>query len=416
MDTITERLALLILDNKHRTLTEDADLRLGYGLCGALMLDLVLAGALEERAEGSFQPCSAIALKQSYLREAFAAIPSDVELDRTALLKIFYEHMARLKTQVLDTLVEQGRVRTDTAKLKWSFAFKSYVLKPGKSGYRDKVIRALLANKIQLIDYWVMQLAVASRLLWAEEGENKKRLQTAMMHIQRLQKLSGQVDPVLQLVSDVLPDTIAISHKLPKMKKKSSYPVTWEWRGFWTDKGATLIQSSEVYKQLLENINFSETVDSYLIVEGMAENIKSRKRLLELKRPTESLNGYTAFGPKETYAFPLSPSKAVELFPISQAPDNSIENMNSLLQWLQTQGMRSEQVEVKKKRFQVKLQSQVKVEFCTLQVGGSKFLSVCVEGPDYDITAAHSHNFQSGDVMAMNYVEFLKHCHMELAL
>lgn len=415
MDTITERLALLILDNKHRTLKEDADLRLGYGLCGALVLDLLLAGALEEQDDASFQPRAAVVLKQPYLREAFDAISCHMPLNRVDLLRSFYNIMPRLKMLVLEALVEQGMLKADTAKLKWSFALKSYMLKPGKSGYRDKVITALLANKIQLLDYWVVQLAVASRLLWAEEGENKKRLLAAMAHIRHLQAMYGQQEPLLKLVAEMLPDTIALSHKLPKLRKKTSYPATWEWRGFWADKDKALIQSSEVYKQSLENISFSETSDCYLVIEGMALNIKWRKRLLEVKRPTESVNGYTAFAPKETYVFPLSTEKLCELFPVLEAPEKPLEDMEQLAQWLQSQGLGSERVEVKKKRFQAKLQSQVKVEFCTLQIGGCKFLSVCVEGPDYDITAAHSHNFQSSDVMAMNYVEFLKHCQMELA-
>ena len=416
MDTITERLALLILDNKHRTLTEDADLRLGYGLCAALMLDLLLAGALEEQADARLRPCPAVLLKHSFLRAAFDVIPSYTELDRADVLKGLYNTMPRLKMQVLDALVEQGVLRVDTAKLKWSFALKSYVLKPKNSGYRDEVIKALLANRIQLIDFWVIQLAMASRLLWVEEDEGKTRLQAAIMHAHRLQSLSGQLPLLRQLVADMLPDAIAASHKLPKLRNKKHYPVTWEWRGFWADSGATLIQSSEIYKDLLEDISFSETGDCYLVIEGMAENIKWRKGALEIKRPTESEGGYTAFALKETYAFPLPPEKVSELFPKLETPAKPIANMQKLVQWLQKQGVRCERVNVKKKRFQVKLQSQVKVEFCTLQVGGRKFLSACVEGPDYDITAAHSHNFQSGDVMAMGYVEFLKYCQTELVL
>jgi hypothetical protein len=415
MDTITERLALLVWDNKHRTLTEDADLRLGYGLCGALVQDLLLCNALELQPDGSLLPCPKAQFPAPFLREAFDAIPSYTELNPTILLKIFYEQMPQLKASVLENMVGQGGLRVDTEKLKWSFALKSYVLRTEKSGYRDKVIQALLANKIHMLDYWVVQLAVTSRLLWAEEGENKKRLHAAIARLRHVQALNGQTEPLLALLSETLPEAIAASHKLPKLRKKSSYPLTWEWRGFWADEGTTLIQSSEIYKQSLENISFSEITDSYLVIEGMAENIKSRKRLLELKRPVESLNGYTAFAPKESYSFPLTPKKAALLFPALNPPSKALSNIGKMVDWLHGNAVRCEQIEVKKKRFQVKLQSQVQVEFCTLQLAGRKFLSVCVEGPDYDITSAHSHNFQTGGVMAMGYVEFLKHCQMESA-
>lgn len=412
METITERLALLTLDNKHRTLTEDADLRMGYGLCGALVMDLLLAGALVEK-DGAISPQPSVKLKEKYLKAAFAALPSFTALERGAIMRALYDVMPKLKVQVLDALVARGTLKADTNKLKWSFELKSYVLRTDASGYRDKVIQALLNEKISLTDFWVLQLAAVSRLLWAEEGENKKTLQAALAQIRHLQSAMGQGHGLLEDVAQMLPDAIAASHKLPPLGKKSEHPLTWEWRGFWADKGATLIQSSELYKQSLENISFSEMSDVYLVVEGMAENFKWRKRALEVKRPQETLNGYTAFSAKECYDFPITPKRAAKLFAHLPKPESPFEHMDDMIAYLKGHGVGCERVEVKKKRFQVRLQSQVKVEFCTLQTGGRKFLSVCVEGPDYDIAAAHSHNFQSGDVMAMNYVEFLKHCQME---
>lgn len=412
MDTITERLALLTLDNKHRTLTEDADLRLGYGLSGALVMDLMLAGALAVQ-DGALTPRPSAKLKQSYLKEAFAAIPSFTAVERGALMRSFYDIMPRLKVPVLDALVERGVLKADTSKLKWSFALKTYMLKQDESGYRHKAIQSLLAGKVPLTDFWVLQLAATSRLLWAEEGESKKTLRAALAQIRHLQSVAEQGDGVLQEVAAMLPDTIATSHKLPKLGKKSQHPLTWEWRGFWADKGATLIRSSALYEQSLADISFSELTDVYLVVEGMAENIKWRKHLLEVKRPQESVNGYTAFSAKECYDFPLMPKQAARLFAQLPPPEGPLAQLDDIVAYLQSHHVGCERVEVRKKRFQLRLQSQVKVEFCTLYTGGRKFLSLCVEGPDYDITAAHSHNFQSGEVMVMNYVEFLKHCQTE---
>lgn len=415
MDTITERLALLILDNPHRTLTEDADLRLGYGLCGALALDLLLAGALTEHEAAALHPQPAVQLDATYLREAFGAIPSYTELELTTVLKSFYAIMPRLKTLVLDALVEQGVLRADTSELKWAFALKSYVLEAQEAGYRQRVLDDVMRNDVRLMDYWVVQLAAASRLLWTEQVGEKAELREALAHIQHLQMIGGQFAPLLELVADVLPHTIATSHKLPKLRKKRKYPTTWEWRGFWVDEGATLIQSSELYKESLEDVRFSEISDDYLVVEGVAANIKWRNRSLEVKVPQESLNGYTAYSPKVIYDFPLSPKKFAKLFAAVTPPQKPLKSLKALSVYLHDCGVANQRLKVKKKRFQVKLLSQVKVEFCTLKTAGRSYLSVCVEGPDYDITTAHSHNFQSGGVMAMNYVEFLKHCLMEHA-
>lgn len=412
METITERLVLLALDNTHRTLTEEADIRLGYALTGALAFDLLLAGALDE-VEGEWWPRANVKLKKAYLAEAFASIPSHSALSPEAVLSQFYDAMPKLKTLVLDTLVERGLLRSDTSKLKWSFALKSYTLKTD-AACREKVFDALLQHKVTLNEYWALQLALATRLLQAD-GEDKRasKVQTQM---HRLQSVMGASAALAELVADGLPEAIARSHKLAPLGKKRDYPLTWEWRGFWADKGATLIQSSELFRQSLDNISFSEMTDSYLLVEGMAENFKWRKQALEVKRPQESLQGYTAFAAKETYDFPLGRSELERLFAqIHHDDDLRLQDMDALKAYLCEHHCRCEVMEVRKKRFQVKLQSRVQVEFCSLNVAGRKFLSVCVEGPDYDVTAAHSHNFQSAGVMAMSYVEFLKHCQLEMA-
>src|SRR5690606_7516382 len=118
MENITERLALLTLDNRSRTLTETADLRLGYGLCGALMLDLMLQGALLEEGE-SLRPVPQAVLNTPYLQEAFAVVPSYSAQEPVAVFKAIYAILPRLKELVLDALVQQGLVREDMAKLKW---------------------------------------------------------------------------------------------------------------------------------------------------------------------------------------------------------------------------------------------------------------------------------------------------------
>lgn len=416
MESITERLARLTLDNKQRRLTEAADLRLGYALCGSILLDLMLAGALQAHEDGTCAPNPKAKLRLPYLQEAFAALPSYSVTEQQALLRTLYAIMPRLKELVLDSMVQRGVLREDTAKIKWAFALKAYVLKVEYAGYRLQSLHALKRGTIPLYDCWVLQLAAASGLLWAEEGEGKKDLQSALRRLRELGGMTGQLHQLTGLMRDELPDVIAQSHKLPRLGKKSAHPTTWEWRGFWLDKGATLIQASEMYKQSLENISFSEIMDYYVVIEGVAANVKCRKNALEIKTPIDSREGYTAFSPKQVHRFPFMLSALADVISPLANENTSIKNAHELCDALLAKGIGAALVEVKKKRFQVKLQSQVKVEFCTLQFAGRKYLSACVEGPDYAITHAHSHNFRIGQVMEMGYVEFLKHCQMEQAL
>ncbi|MCH2546588.1 MAG: hypothetical protein MK052_03115 [Alphaproteobacteria bacterium] len=414
MHRYTERLTWLVLDNETRRLSENADLRLGYGLCGALMLDLMQEKALIPCADESLRPGMATNLN-GYLQYAFDLLPSHTSCSRLEVMKALYSAIPHLKALVLDEMVSQAMVREDTADLQWEFSLKSYVLKKSATGYRSQIFNDMLKDSISHKDFCVLQLAMASHLLWAEATDEKLLVKNVMSKITHYTMMHTETLPLLSLISDALPQAIVVSHKLPRMKKKSTYPLIWEWRGFWEDTGATLIQSSEIYNQALENISFSETKDCYLIVQGMAENIKLRKCSLEVKRPQETLNGFTAYSPKECYSFPLASKKIQQLFPALTVPDKAFKNMQMLQRCLDEHDIGYQLIQVLKKRFQVKLQSEVKVELCTLQLADKRFLSICVEGPDYDITAAHSHNFQSDGVMMMNYVEFLKHYQMEFA-
>lgn len=416
MHTITEQLTLLALDNAQRTLNEAADLRLGYGLCCTLLLDMTLAGALRVKNNGQFQPQAKAALPNGYLQDAFSALPSHTAISHEDALKALYAILPRLKEQVFSALVQQGCVTESTSTLKWSFALRSYILAEAHAGLRSRLLNDISTNRIGLYDSWVLQLADTCGLLWAETKEEKQPLREALERVRQAGQAAVQLHRLTRHLAEELPEAIARSHKLPKMGKKSRYPCTWEWRGFWEDTGASIIQASEHYAPLLEQMSYAESLDRYIIVEGVAENIKCRKSALEVKTPVDTQDAHTAFRPKQIYELPLSPRRFSAVFPDVPPPAKALKNAQDICGYLQQNGRNATVAEVRKKRFQVKLQSCVKVEFCTLQLGERSYLSACVEGPDYAITQAHAHNFRSEGVMEMGYVEFLKHCQMENVL
>lgn len=414
MDSITERLALLALDNRHRTLTEAADLRLGYGLCGALVLDLIHAGALRAQADGTLIPHPQARLDAAYLREAFDAVPSYVALGMDEALKALYAIMPRLKERVLGALVDGGFVVEGMTKLKWSFSLRTYALKPEHAGYRARALQALRQGSIGLRDSRALQVADACGLLWPDEGEDKKAFESALRRLRKLEHATEHMRLLTGHLAAGLPDSIARSHKLPALGKKAGYKQTWEWRGFWPGKGPTLIRASERYTLPPSGkVDASGVADEYIVIEGVADNIKCRKASLEVKTPLETRDGHTAFAPKKVYRFPLSPHKLAEILPPLADEKEPVADAEALHRLLHARGIRCERVTVRKKRFQLHLQSCTKVEFCTLRAGGRKYFSVCVEGPDYAVVHAHAHNFRMDGVREMGYVEFLKHYRME---
>lgn len=413
MDTISEKLTVFALDNATRTLTEAIDARLLTALPGALLLDMVRLGLFVPE-DGQLRLASSAAPKKAYLNAVYASIAPRLPLPLPEALQLAGQQVSLVKPQLLEALAKEGMVRVDKSKLKWSFALKSYVLKADKKGLRRKLSKAFLEGKGQLTDFWVLQLASAAELL-AGGGIDKKAAAILVTRISSYSAVSGISREIARQLAGSIPPAGATA--LEKGKKlRDVNGATWEWRGFWPDnKGATLIRTSQAYRQSLENLSFEETTDDYLLLEGLPENIKIRKGALEIKRPIESIEGYTAYLPKETYPFPIDPVTLQRLFPLLEAAriPAAVASPEALQSLLTKRGYQCQRVETKKKRFLVKLKNQVRVEFCSLTINGRKYVSSCVEGGDYATTHAHALNFQSEGVQVLSYVDFLKSLHPE---
>lgn len=416
--TITEQLILIALDNETRTLTEALDLRLGYGIAGALMMDLAWADAFSVGSEGCAVTPSVSTLPDFLARAHQVLAELGETLTRKRAFDALYSNMPELKAMLLERLTESGYLKRETAKLKWSFALRAYRLKPDVVGIKSKKMKALATDKLEARDMVLLQLARAARLLWGGAGD-KKKVPAAHRRLEAVASLMGTVADVASIVEERLPDALMDPTKLlGRMDAKRNYPCVWEWRGFWPQKeGAKLIQASEVYLQPLGNGEVDELEDEYLIIDGRQDNIKLRKNGLEVKRPVASYQDYQAFLPKVIFKFPLQASDMAEIFPRLEGHEVLVENADALKALLAETEYHPRSVTVKKKRMQFKLNSQVRIEFSTiaLNANGQKFLTACIEGPDYDITHAHSHNMKAGGAMVMGYVDFLKQYGLEKA-
>lgn len=400
MHTITERLVLLAFDNRNRKLGEAADMRLGYGLCGALLCDLFDQQLLQSRRDGTFHVAPSAQPAHPLLQMVIERIPQG-NITAEEILKHFHAAMDQIRKQVLDWVTEQGILRTKTNKLKWAFAVALHTLRPAAAGYRAALMGDLTKKRARPMDIQAVQVALAARLL--ENGVAKK-WQSA------LEKAGIQKDWLLDVIEKTMPDTKPKKRKRPR----SNDPVTWEWRGFWLDKAETRRKEKALYAAISAVGRAMRQDDTYLIVDGIGENIKWRNGMLEIKRPVEADGEYTAFAPKERYRFPLSADKAGRIF--SQFSfSKPLKDITAFKRYLSQNGMHYTQIEVRKKRSRVKLHPLARVEFCTLSVEGRNYVSVCVESPEKELTTNYAKHFRTANVMAMGYVEFLRHCQMERA-
>lgn len=400
MYTITERLALLAFDNPHRKLGETADIRLGYGLCAALLCDLLAEQLVQ--VQGHEMVCVTAATQPVHplLQMGLELLPQGATITVGEILKRFHASMDRIRKQALDCLTEQGILRAKTNRLKWAFAVAVHTLRPAAAGYRAAIMGDLSKNRIQPMDLRALQLALTVRLL---DGGASKKWQAA------LTKADVGKDWLLELVEKNLPSTKQKKGKAAKVNN----PVTWEWRCFWLDNGETRQKENALYVAISGGSRVTRQNDHYLIVDGMAENIKWRNEMLEIKRAVETDAEYTAFAPKERYRFPLSTEKASRIFDQFPPPSKTLKDTAALKRYLTLNGIGYTQIEVRKKRSRAKLHPLVRVEFCTLSVDGRSYVSVCIESPEKELTANYAKHFRTANAMAMTYVEFLKYCQLE---
>ena len=408
MLTVTEKVVLVAFDHSGRVLTEATDLTLGYALSSALLVDLALQGHLDIdddtlKLNPNSQP------KEKFLKYVKEFLRDQRgSLDRVSMFRQLYAMNYKVKPLILDSLVEKGYLSLDTVKLKWSFDLKKYSLKPGKPSIRAELFDSFSENQMSLSEYCVMQIVTATSLL--RDTMDEKQIQKFKKRMATLSRMIGMTQAMTSMMDVVLPESIAKSHKLGPLAGKRSYASTWEWRGFWLDnqQGPSMLQASQLYQNPKHVFDYSELSDLYLVMSDSHDNVKLRRGGLEVKRPIETHNGYTAYYPKQVFKFPFKAVDLVAIFPRLYGAEEMIESQDALLMVLRAHDYEPKLVEMKKKRFQLKLEKQVKLEFSTLEMNGTKFLTACVEGQDYHITHAHVQNLTGSKALVRNYNQFLR--------
>lgn len=407
MLTVTERIVLIAFDHPKRVLTEATDLTLGYALSGALLVDLALRGYLDVEDQSAIRIDKNTSPKENFLSKAKAIIEAMDGSDKVTVFKELYTLNYHIKPLILDTLVEKGFLGVKSTRLKWSFDVRRYSLKKTHQGFRSQLFESMTHDQMTVNDFCVAQLAAATSLL--RDTADEKQLHKMKKRLNTLSRLMTMTQTITEMMDSVLPDSIAKSHKLGPMQGKRSYPATWEWRGFWREKeGPSLLQASNRYQKNKDTVAFSEMTDTYLIIENNDDNIKIRDTGLEVKRPIESHHGFTAYYPKQVYPFPFAAQALADIFPRLFGVEGKVESLDALLRVLEDKDYAPHTVSLKKKRMQFALEKQVKLEFATLEAGGERYLSACVEGPDYDVIHAHVQNLAGSKARVCNYYQFIR--------
>lgn len=403
---VTEKLLLLALDTTSRALSEANAVRLPYCLPAAVLFDMKCAGALKLSEEGHYYYTSTVA--SGLLSRITPLVSFEGNIHKNDIIRHIRTQYHPIKTEVFTALQTAKICDCRGKNLKWGFSLRFYVLRPEWSGYRKWVSEKIVQGAVQFSDYWAVRLAMAAGV-WHE----KDMPQPVREKLAHLSAVTGGEEPLIQAFTQDFPPVIANAEALTPMGKKSSYSRIWEWRGFWETKAIPFFLAEESISAILKSsTKLSKDEDVYLLADGIDSNVKLREGALEVKRLSrQDEEKFNVFFPKEIYPLPTLSEHLKEIFPALQAGD--ICDGSNLDAMLVDCGYKTLKQLVKKRRFQVKLQTGVKLEFASIAVHGRKFLSVCVEGRDRDAVAAHVQNFHVGKVRVMNYTELLNGLLME---
>ncbi|MDJ0717329.1 MAG: hypothetical protein QNJ54_24445 [Prochloraceae cyanobacterium] len=165
-----------------------------------------------------------------------------------------------------------------------------------------------------------------------------------------------------------------------RQKPKQVYDsgCTYEWRIFWSD--VDLIPPlKQMFMLQIPQKKQSWGRDKYLLVENCPHNIKVRNGLLQIKKFLDTYNGYQIFAQKKSLRFPLSSDSLADVLSEMKGKPCKIKDFKSLELLLEKLGHQYHLIDVKKKRYKLKLQQKTILDIGYIIVDGQPYWSVCLE-------------------------------------
>ncbi len=391
-----------------------------FGLAGAVLIDLSLAGKVDSDAENLFvlDPSPAEEPAQRVAQRVLAACGAGERLVNA--LNLLVDRIGDIRAAAESALESKGLLARFSKKLAWDF---ERARTPARRSRRTAMFRASLRRLVESDDIpgpaeaALLSLLCACDLAghalggarpdaWLRGGEG--RLQT----IRRLDLVGSATAAAIVAMRARLRTYLADAGAedgghAPSYRRGRA---TWEWRAFWPCGGIVSLPEAWTHADALAACEEEELEDRYLFVQGKRDNIKIRKKSLKIKPVIESFDAFTAFGGSLKFAFPEKTRALADLFPRLYEARCKVADVDELLEVLSAAGYRPSLITVAKKRRALPVAFGVQMEFARIRVRGLEFNSISLESPYLAALRSLARDIPVGDAgLVMSYGDFLDH-------
>ncbi len=413
--TLTEELLLLALDEEGHILPLPAN-ALEYAIAGSVLMGLQLRDKIDADGE-VVRVLDKTPLKEPVLAPVLSRLLAEPEPKPISFwLRELAGDVATIKQNAFNALVAKNVLGYKDSRLVWVFRSRAYPLLNEKEE-RSVIVRLMVdlfgEKDPDPRDVCLICLADACNLLQQFLAERQlKALEP------RLQKILG-MNLVAQAVADAIAEmpSLVASNNAPstdsgKKKRKKQVrkekPDSWEWRAFWPGDGVQPEPIGRIAESTLSNFTRERTDDQYILTNRSRDNIKMRKGGMQIKQLLQSYNSFQAFRPKRNLDFPFKASKLADSFPELALHDQELKNLDKLLELLDKYKYEPRVLDVRKERYMLELEKDLRIEFALLILGRQQFWSACVEGHNFFKVESQAQNISPASASVCGYMDFLQ--------
>lgn len=403
----------------------DAD----FGLVGALLIDLSLAGRVDSDLKNltlldrksRLQPAQALAL--AALKRLGRTVPLEVAINALT------DRVGDLRAACLASLAAKEICLTTSSPLNWDF--RQLTISQSRKTEVAKLRQALVsliesdelphpeeAALIALLDaceiigpvlggksyqYWLLtyrkridlisHMELVAHAVVTAVNEMRLRLRTYLLDAEEDQ-------------SSVTADNPADASAGSAYQRSTT---TWEWRAFWPE--GQIVELPVSWVEITQNADVNEETndDHYLFVHGKKDNIKIRGDNLKVKPVLEAFDEFIAFGPSVKFRFPEKALSLSAFFPRLFEVRGKLRSINELLQVMTATGYQPGKITVSKVRQGVSMMFGVQIEFARIQVLDKVYHSISLESPYLTPLRILARRVAVGKGRVAGYSDFLEH-------
>lgn len=393
---------------------------LDFGLAGAVLIDLSLAGKVDSDAENLFvldaSPAQSPALIVA--QRALRSCGAGERLDNA--LNLLVERSGDLRATSEASLAEKGLLVRSSKALVWDFRR----VRTGWGGAgRAEAFRASLRRLVESdelpgpAEAALLSLLCACDLAGpvlggARPGPWLRKVGPRLQTIRRLDLVGRAVAAAIVAMRARLRTYLAdadaeVAGEAPKYQREKA---TWEWRAFWPVGERVSLPEEWTHADALAACAEEALEDRYLFVHGKRDNIKIRKNGLKIKPVIEAFDAFTAFGGSVKFGFPEKTRALAGLFPRLYETRCTVAGVAELLDVLSAAGYRPSLITVEKKRRVLPVAFGVQMEFARIRVRGREFHSISLESAYLAALRALARDIPVGESgLVMGYAEYLDH-------